>query len=363
MSVLDLARPDILAMAGYSSARLEAGAGRVFLNANESPQAPIPGADCNRYPEPQPHALITALASLYGVKPAQCLVGRGSDEAIDLLTRAFCQAGHDPVLVSTPTFGMYAICARVQGAPVIDVPLLIDQGFAYPVDDVCARLSDASLPTPKLIYVCTPNNPTGNPVPLAVIRRLLAATAGKSLLIVDEAYVEFSEEPSVIDLLDSYEHLVVLRTLSKAHGLAGERIGVCLAAPAIIALLRKIMAPYPLPSSSVRMALSVLSSSSRRACGERIRVAISERARLAERLTDHPLVRSVLPSNANFLAVLWHDADGVYAELMSAGIVLRQLQKYPGLSDALRISIGTPAENNELLDVLDARARRLMEAA
>lgn len=363
MSVLDLARVDILAMAGYSSARLEAGAGRIFLNANESPETPVPGEDCHRYPEPQPQALIAALASLYGVTAAQCLVGRGSDEAIDLLTRAFCQAGHDPVLVSSPTFGMYAVCARVQGAPVIDVPLRIDQGFAYPVDAVCARLADVTLPTPKLVYVCTPNNPTGNPVPRDMLHRLLAATAGKSLLVVDEAYAEFSDDVPVIDLLAAHEHLVVLRTLSKAHGLAGERIGVCLAAPPIIALLRKIMAPYPLPSSSVRVALSVLTEGSRRACSERVRVAISERARMAARLADHPLVRSVLPSSANFLAVRWHDADGVYAELLAAGIVLRQLQKYPGLSDALRISIGTPAENNELLDVLDARARRLLEAA
>ena len=255
MSVLDLARPEIRAMQPYSSARMEASGGDVFLNANESAWAPVgdDGLGCNRYPEPQPAALVDALAALYGVRREQLLVGRGSDEAIDLLVRAFCRAGRDAILIQPPTFGMYAVCARVQDAGVVEVPLAAD--FTLDVDAVLAALT----PAVKLVFICTPNNPTGQPVPRAAVERLAQALSGRALLVVDEAYVEFCDAGSVADLIDRYDNLAVLRTLSKAWALAGVRIGSLLANAEVIALLRRIMAPYPLPLPSVDAALLALS--------------------------------------------------------------------------------------------------------
>lgn len=352
MSVLKLARPEILAMSGYSSARMEAAGGRVFLNANESPVSPIDGESCHRYPDPQPEALRAAVARYLNVSPEQCLVGRGSDEAIDLLTRAFCRAGEDAVLISPPTFGMYAVCARVQNARVLEVPASADQGFAYPLNDVLAALAADQPGRIKLVYLCSPNNPTGQVVPTDVLDQMIEATRSRAVLVVDEAYQEFAATPSALSRLPDAEHVVVLRTLSKAHGLAGERLGIAIAAPEVIALLQKIMAPYPLPLSSVTRGLAVLEPAALARTAERIAMINAERERLRQRLPESPQLTAVLPSDANFLAVRCRDAGTLYQELLRQGIVLRSLQKYPGLGDALRISIGTRAENDTLLAAL-----------
>jgi histidinol-phosphate aminotransferase len=348
MSVLDLARPEIRAMQPYSSARMEASGGEVLLNANESAWAPVgdDGLGCNRYPEPQPAALVDALATLYGVRREQLLVGRGSDEAIDLLVRAFCRAGRDAILIQPPTFGMYAVCARVQDAGIVEVPLAADA--ALDVDAVLAALT----PAVKLVFVCTPNNPTGQPVPRTEVERLVQALAGRALLVVDEAYVEFADEDSVADLIDRYDNLAVLRTLSKAWALAGVRIGSLLANAEVIALLRRIMAPYPLPLPSVDAALLALSGWGQANAREHLAIVRAERTRMCEALRQLPGVREVLPSQANFLAVRFDDAAGAYQHLLAAGIVVRDVRRYPNLGDALRITIGTPAENERVLAVL-----------
>jgi len=348
MSVLDLARPEIRAMQPYSSARMEASGGQILLNANESAWAPFgePGAGCNRYPDPQPAALVDALATLYGVRREQLLVGRGSDEAIDLLVRAFCRAGEDAVLIQPPTFGMYAVCARVQGAGVIEAPLAAD--FTLDVDAVLAAMT----PAVKLVFVCTPNNPTGQLIPASSIERLAQALAGRALLIVDEAYVEFADAPSFVSLIDRYEHVGILRTLSKAWALAGARIGVLLANEAVVALLRRIMAPYPLPLPCVDAALAALSPAGQAQARGHIEEIKFERARMRTAIAALPGVREVLPSQANFLAVRFDDAGAVYQRLLAAGIVVRDVRRYPNLGDALRITIGTPAENTRVLDVL-----------
>lgn len=347
MNVLDLARPDIRALQPYSSARMEASGGEVLLNANESPCPPFEAAGAvNRYPDPQPAALVEALASLYGVSAANVLVGRGSDEAIDLLVRAFCRAGQDAVLIQPPTFGMYAVCARIQGAGVIEVPL--DAHFALDVDAVLAALT----PAVKLVFVCSPNNPSGRAVPREAIERLARALAGRALLVVDEAYVEFAEAGSVVDLLPRHPHLAVLRTLSKAWALAGARVGALLADPAVIELLRRIMPPYPLPTPCVELALRALAPESRAQTAARIAQIRAMRARLAQALATLPGVTAVLPSEANFLAVRFADAGEAYRRLRQAGIVVRDVRRYPGLGDALRISIGTPEENERVLAAL-----------
>ncbi|WP_114238473.1 histidinol-phosphate transaminase [Dyella sp. C9] len=348
MSVLDLARPEIRAMQPYSSARMEASGGRVLLNANESAWAP-PGDDalgCNRYPDPQPQALVDALAALYGVRPGQLLVGRGSDEAIDLLVRAFCRAGRDAIAIQPPTFGMYAVSARVQDAGVLEVPLAAD--FTLDVDAVLAAVT----PAVKLVFVCTPNNPTGQPVPLRDVERLARELAGRALLVVDEAYIEFAEAVSANSLLNRYDHVAVLRTLSKAWALAGARIGCLLAHEDVIGLLRRIMAPYPLPRPCVALALEALSPQGQVEARAHVAIVRAERDRMARALAGMPGVREVLPSQANFLAVRFDDAGATYRRLLGAGIVVRDVQRYLQLGDALRITIGTAEENERVLAVL-----------
>ncbi|SEI83996.1 histidinol-phosphate transaminase [Frateuria terrea] len=348
MSVLELARAEIRALVPYSSARMEAAGGQLLLNANESAWAPFgdAGLDCHRYPDPQPAALVERLAALYGVRREQLLVGRGSDEAIDLLVRAFCRAGKDAILVQPPTFGMYAVCARVQDAAVVEVPLSVD--FTVDAGAVLAAVT----PAVKLVFVCAPNNPTGAGVSPETIERLARGLAGRALLVVDEAYAEFAEDAGAAALLDRYEHLAVLRTLSKAWALAGARIGCLLAHADVIALLRRILPPYPLPRPCVAAAMEALSPQGQAAAHERIEVVCTERTQMTSALRRLPGVRAVLPSQANFLAVRFDDVGAVYRRLFDAGIVVRDVRRYPGLGDALRITLGTPEENARVLAVL-----------
>lgn len=348
MSVLDLARPDIRALAPYSSARMEASGGTVLLNANESARAPnFPGGDgLNRYPDPQPRGLVETLAELYGTTPDRVLATRGSDEAIDLLTRAFCRAGQDGIVISPPTFGMYAVSARIQGAAVVEAPLEADGSLD------AGKLLAAVTPTTKLVYVCTPNNPTGNLVSLDTLATMAEALQGRALLVIDEAYAEFSGTPSATRLVDDYEHVAVLRTLSKAWSLAGARVGTLVARADVINLLRRIIAPYPLPSPCVDAALAALSYEGRRVQRHHVHEVLNERARMASALAALPGVREVLPSHANFLAVRFDDAAGTYKRLLAAGVVVRDITRYPGLGDALRITIGTGNENDRVLSVL-----------
>jgi histidinol-phosphate aminotransferase len=348
MSVLDLARPEIRTLQPYSSARMEAEGAQIMLNANESAWAPDgdDGLGCNRYPDPQPQALLQSLSGLYGVRLDQLFVGRGSDEAIDLLVRAFCRAGEDAILIQPPTFGMYAVCARIQNASVIEVPLAED--FSLDVRALLAALT----PAVKLVFLCTPNNPSGRSISREAIEHVAQVLAGKALLVVDEAYVEFADQRSVADLIDCYEHLAVLRTLSKAWALAGARIGSLLASAEVISLIRRIMPPYPLPLPCVAAAMAALSASGQTAMHENIAIVREQREMMRTALSQIPSVRDVLPSDANFLAVRFGDAGTVYQRLLQAGIVVRDIRRYPNLQDALRITIGTPEENARILTVL-----------
>jgi histidinol-phosphate aminotransferase len=349
MSVLDLARPEIRTLQPYSSARMEAGGGQIMLNANESAWEPVgdAGAGCNRYPDPQPASLLQALANLYGVQREQLCVGRGSDEAIDLLVRAFCRAGQDAIVIQPPTFGMYAVSARIQNAAVIEVPLA--QDFGLDSDALLAAIT----PAVKLVFLCTPNNPSGKSIGRDDVERVAQALSGKALLVVDEAYIEFSDQPSAIELINRYEHIAVLRTLSKAWALAGARIGTLIAHPDVIGLIRRIMPPYPLPTPCVAAALAALSPSGQNAAREHIAIVREQRAFMHDALSALPGVREVLPSDANFLAVRFDDAGAVYQRLQQAGIVVRDVRRYPKLQDALRITIGTPQENAKVLAVLN----------
>lgn len=355
MNVLDLARADIRALTPYSSARMEASGGRVLLNANESPWSPAAdaGDGLHRYPDPQPAALLQRFADLYGVAPDQVLVGRGSDEAIDLLVRAFCRAGDDAILISPPTFGMYAVAAAIQGAAVVQAPLADD--FTLDADALLAALTTAV----KLVFVCTPNNPSGALVPIATLERLAVALRGRALLVVDEAYLEFAGADSASRLIAHHEHVAVLRTLSKAYALAGARVGVLLAAAPVVGLLRRIIAPYPLPAASVAAALAATSAVGAAEARRRIAVLREQREGLRERLTLCPDVLEILPSAANFLCVRWRDAATIHADLLRAGVIVRDVSRYRGLAGCLRITVGTPDENRLLLDVLAQREGEL----
>lgn len=356
MSVLSLVRPDLREFAGYSSARSSAradtSAASVWLNANESPYANPTDLEARqrRYPDPQPAALRDALANLYDVSSDRLLIGRGSDEAIDLLVRVLCRAGQDAVVVSTPVFGMYAVCARLQNAPLIDVPLIDDvDGFRSDVQAV----GDAALGNgARLVFVCSPGNPTGQVLPLADIAGLAQRLLGQAIVAVDEAYGEFSEQPSATTLLDQHPNLAVLRTLSKAHALAAARIGLLIADAELIAALRRCQAPYPLPASSVQVALDALSAEARRQTAERVVESREQRDTLIPALRKLAGIRRVYPSQGNFVLVRFDDTDAAFDRLLEAGIVVRDMRGMPQLGDALRISIGSPEQNRRVLVAL-----------
>lgn len=344
-----LARSEIRALAPYASARALADAAGILLNANENPYAPAgdEGLHLNRYPDPQPAGLKSRLAELYGVAPDRLLITRGSDEGIDLLIRVFCRPGVDRVLVCPPCFGMYALSARVQGAGVVEAPL-IDAGEDWQVpEDLAQRAADC-----RLAFLCSPNNPTGNLVGRETVAETAGAMEASGLVVVDEAYVEFAPGASALDLLDRYPNLVVLRTLSKAHALAGCRIGSVVADPRVIDLLRRIIAPYPLPTPTVHAALCALSPEALAAEHAHIETLAGEKSRLVEALRALPFVERLWPGAANFVLVRATDGPRLVRDAAAAGIRLRDQSAQPGLGDCVRITIGKPGENAALLDFL-----------
>lgn len=346
-SVLQLARPDLLDLEPYAHAAWVPSLER--LHANESPWRTLgdnSAAGLNRYPEPQPRALIARLAELYAVEQDRLLVGRGSDEAIDLLVRAFCRAERDSVMIFPPTFGMYSVAARIQGASVVEVPLAADPRFEL---DVSAAL-DQWRPGIKILFVCSPNNPTGTLFDRAAVERLCAALAGKALVVIDEAYIEFAAAPSCSQWLNRFPHLVVLRTLSKAFALAGARCGTLIGEPALVQLLRRMIPPYAMPAPTVDAALKALEAPSRAIAHGRIDLVLAERERVARTLAELSIVRRVWPSAANFLLVSFADAEAVLRAGIAAGLLVRDVRRQPGLGDCLRITIGTPEQNDRLID-------------
>jgi len=354
-SLLRLVREDLRGFGGYSSARSHAMQGEVWLNANESPW-PNPadaGGGNRRYPDPQPPALRAALARLYACDPAQLLIGRGSDEAIDLLVRTLCTPGHDAIVVTPPVFGMYAVSARLQDAPLLEVPL-VDGADGFGVDlEAVARAAEQG--AAKLVFLCSPSNPTGGSVPLDGIAALAGRLAGRALVVVDEAYGEFSDVPSATTLMAAHSNVAVLRTLSKAHALPAARIGVLIADPALVRVLRACQAPYPVPGPCADLALAGLSDEALQRTTVRVAQLRGERSRLQHALATLPGVRRVYPSDGNYLLVRFADADGAFARLLAAGVVVRDQRAVPQLGDALRITLGTPEQNDRVLAALDAK--------
>ena len=347
-TVLQLARPDILELQPYQHAAWDPSLER--MHANEMPWRAAGDnsvSGLNRYPEPQPHALVERMGQLYGVPARQLLVGRGSDEAIDLLVRAFCRAGQDNVVITPPTFGFYKVAAKIQGAGVLEVPLVRD-GFALDAGQVVAAGRQA-----KIVFLCSPNNPTGNLLDEAAMLHVCTELAGKALVVVDEAYVEFCSRASLTARLAEFPNLVILRTLSKAYALAGARLGTVIASEEIIGLLRRIIPPYAIPASTVEQVLALTEAPQRALSAARIRTLLDERSRMRERLERCANVARVFPSDANFLLVECGDARRFFAAGKAAGMIVRDFSSYPGLANCLRISIGTPEQNQRLLAAVE----------
>ena len=355
MSIEALARPDIVAMRPYSSARKEAAAEGILLNANESPWSLLEGSEwearLNRYPEPQPGELVERLAGRYGVPADQVLVTRGSDEGIDLLARVFCRAGQDAILHSPPTFGMYRIAAQSQGAAVVSVPRSADYRFALPGQELLDTLqADDRI---KLVFLTSPNNPTGDVIEQSFLVALLEQARDRAVVVVDEAYAEFCNRPSATALLGRYPQLVVLRTLSKAWAAAGLRCGVVLARAELLDLLRRVIAPYPLPSPVIALALRMLQPDmlerQRQMLG---RLRANKRALLAA-LEGRPCIGEVIAGEANFVLVRAERAAQLLAWCAQRGVILRGFPADPLLRGYIRISVGSEQDIAALAAVLD----------
>lgn len=339
-----LLRPHILSLTPYSSARDEyTGKEGVFLDANENPIGSTTTGNYNRYPDPHQWAIKQHLAPIKGVRPGQIFLGNGSDEPIDLLVRATCTPGKDSILIMPPTYGMYEVSATINDVDIIKVPLTPD--FQVDVEAVLAAIT----PTTKLIWFCSPNNPSGNLLQAEAIKVILES-ADKSLVIVDEAYIDFADTPSWTNELDTYPNLVVLQTFSKAWGLAALRLGMCFASEELIQILNKIKPPYNISAPTQQLALEALDREAEK--NEMVVQILAERDVLAENLRSLPSVRLVHPSHANFLLVQFDDAKGTFEHLIEQQVIVRDRSKVKLCDGCLRITVGTRPENDRLLDVL-----------
>ena len=353
MSVESLARPEIVAMKPYSSARKEAPGEGVLLNANEAPWPLLDPEDrLNRYPDPQPGHLLRRLARLYDVGEENLLVTRGSDEGIDLLTRVFCRAGQDAILQAPPAFGMYRIAALTQGADVVSVPRSADD-FALDEQGLLnAFEADRRI---KLVFLTSPSNPTGDVLDDEFLDQILERARGRALVVVDEAYAEFTDHRSATERVSNQEHLVVLRTLSKAWAAAGLRCGSVIAQPAVIDLLRRVIAPYPLPSPVVALAMRMLADETLQKQGELLQQVRDNKGILLAMLNDRSFVRKIFPGEANFVLVRVDDADALLTHCAKNNVILRGFPSDPALRDCIRISVGSKDDLSALERALDER--------
>lgn len=343
MTLEQLVRPNVRLLTPYSSARSEyKGQASVLLDANENPFE----TGLNRYPDPLQWQLKARLGELKGCAPERIFLGNGSDEAIDLLVRIFCEPRQDSIIILPPTYGMYQVAADIADVGIVAVPLT--EGFQ---PDVPAILAAASAHT-KILFLCTPNNPTGNDFDPALVQRLLADFPG--IVVIDEAYIDFARRESYLSRIGQHDKLVVLQTLSKAWGLAGLRLGIAFAAEPIIQLLNKVKPPYNINQLTQEAALRALGATAQK--DEWVHTLLAERARLSQALEALPYVEQVYPSHANYLLVRMADPVGVYQHLVSAGVIVRDRSRVLRCEGCLRITVGRPEENELLLASLAALA-------
>ncbi|PSR52985.1 histidinol-phosphate transaminase [Adhaeribacter arboris] len=340
----NLVRPNIRGMKPYSSARDEfEGEASIFIDANENNLGSMAAnQQYNRYPDPHQKALKAAIAQVKAVRPEQIFLGNGSDEAIDLLIRLVCQPGHDQILAFSPTYGMYEVSANLNDVELKLVRL--DENFQLQLNKLQGQIHSEI----KIIFICSPNNPSGNLINRSSIEYILKSFSG--LVVIDEAYIDFSAEESWTTQLSNYPNLVVLQTFSKAWGMAALRLGMAFASEEIISFLNKIKPPYNINEATQQIALSALQNTSR------LPLMVNEikanRDFLADALTHLPVIKRVYPSEANFILVEVSDANAIYSYLLNNGIVVRNRTNQPGCTNCLRVSVGTKDENERLLTCL-----------
>ena len=338
--IITLVRKNILTMKPYSSARDEfKGEADIYLDANENPY-PTP---YNRYPDPLQRRVKEELATVKEVRPEQIFLGNGSDEAIDLIIRAFCEPNQDSILITEPTYGMYSVCAEVNAVNVQQVLLTPD----FDLDlEAFPKTFDA---TTKVIFLCSPNNPTGNLLSRDKILEVLKRFYG--LVVIDEAYIDFAKGKSFLQELDKYPNLVVLQTFSKAWGLAGLRLGMAFASEAIINILNKIKYPYNVNIRTQELALDALEN--RHVMEDWVKQIVLQRAKVIKALEKLPITKKVFPTDSNFVLVRVQDAPATYKYLLDQKIIVRDRSRVVLCYNCLRITIGTPEENERLLNALE----------
>lgn len=348
--VLKLARPNILGLEAYSTARDDCGSNRpeIFLDANENPY----NNGINRYPDPHQKALKSRISEIKGIAAGSLFLGNGSDEAIDLVYRVFCEPGKSNTVSIAPSYGMYEVAAAMNDVEFRKVQLRPD--FSMDTEAMLAATDSKT----RLMFICSPNNPTGNSFPAEQIEELLERFGG--VVVLDEAYIDFSVMPSLASLVKRYPNLIVLQTLSKAWGMAGLRIGLAVADPAVISLMSKVKYPYNINVVAQKMALMKLDEAAK---DKAVAEIVGQRFRLEKELRKCPEVKGIYSSDANFLLVRFDNPDEVYGRLLAGGVIVRNRSKVPGCEGCLRITVGTPAENDRLLRLLASPVTEPVEVA
>ena len=342
MDIKELVRPNILALAPYSCARDEfKGEASVYLDANESPY----NNGTNRYPDPLQSEVKALLAPLKNVKPEQIFLGNGSDEAIDLVYRIFCRPGIDNVVAPAPTYGMYQVCADINDVEYRAIPLKTD----YQLDMEAMR--KAVDQNTKAIWLCSPNNPTGNVFAKADLVWFLENC--NSMVIVDEAYIDFSDKGTMVEMLDKYPNLIVLQTFSKAWGQAAIRLGIAMASKQVIAFFNNVKYPYNVNILTQKQAVKVLEEVAKKE--RNVKEILEQRVILRDLLSTLPCVEEIYPSDANFLLVRVNDANSLYKYLQEKGIIVRNRNRVTLCKNCLRITVGTPTENAEIYNALQGK--------
>ena len=341
-----LLRPHIRTLKPYSSARDEySGSASVFLDANENPFGSVTGANINRYPDPLQRELKELIAPIRRVKPEEIFLGNGSDEAIDLLYRAFCNPGEDEVIIMPPTYGMYRVSADLNDVRIVEVPLL-PENFHIDVDRVLAAVTERT----KMIFICSPNNPTGNALRRESVEAVIKNFPG--LVVLDEAYIDFSPQRSFAENLSKFPNLVVLQTFSKAWGMASIRLGMAFASQEIIQVLNRIKPPYNISGLTQEEAREGIKRLNRKETI--VKEILKERMWLGNKLKELELVQKVYPSDSNFILVRVPEARKVYEYLVGEGIIVRDRSQVALCADCLRITVGTEEENKQLVKAFKA---------
>jgi len=339
----NILRENIKNLTPYSSARDEfQGEASVYLDANENAFGSPLDQNYNRYPDPLQYEVKKRLSEIKGVPPRNIFLGNGSDEAIDVLVRAFCNPGVDNVILVPPTYGMYEVSANINDIKIKRVPLT--EEFQLNLEGIAEAIDNHT----KIIFVCSPNNPTGNSMNRDDVETLLANFNG--IVVVDEAYINFSRQKTFIQELTEYANLVILQTLSKAWGLAGLRVGMAFASEEIVEIMNKVKPPYNINDASQQLALNALQNINQ--VNNWIKETLIQREKLVLELKDYEFVIDIYPSDANFILVKTTDPRGIYNYLVQQGIIVRDRSKVTLCEGCLRITVGTPGENNILLEAL-----------